>query len=338
MPPILTVTVPFFALVLCGYLAGRLRALPEAAIPGLNVFVLFFALPCMLFRFGMQTPVARLFNPALLGVYAGAALAIVALTVAASRAGGRGRALDLREAAFGALVAAFPNTGFMGIPLLTALLGAAAAPPVMVTLLVDLIFTTSVCLAIAQLHGNVDLPLGARLREATRGPLRNPMPWAIALGALFSAAGWGLPEALAKVVELLAGAATAVALFSIGAVLWRAGVQARRDAATGAAGAASDGAAPRGRALPVALVKLFVHPALVFGLGSAARAMGAPITGFELMVLTLAAALPSASNVSLLAERFHADTGRVARIILVSTVLAFFSFSGLATLFGAGAP
>ena len=337
MPPILTVTVPFFALVLCGYLAGRLRALPESAIPGLNVFVLFFALPCMLFRFGMQTPVARLFNPALLGVYAGAALAIVALTVAASRAGGRGRALDLREAAFGALVAAFPNTGFMGIPLLTALLGAAAAAPVMVTLLVDLILTTSVCLAIAQLHGNVDLPLGARLREATRGPLRNPMPWAIALGALFSAAGWGLPEALAKVVELLAGAATPVALFSIGAVLWRAGVQARRDAATAAAGPASEGAASRGRALPVALVKLFLHPALVFGLGSAARAMGAPITGFELMVLTLAAALPSASNVSLLAERFHADTGRVARIILVSTVLAFFSFSGLATLFGAGA-
>jgi hypothetical protein len=53
------------------------------------------------------------------------------------------------------------------------------------------------------------------------------------------------------------------------------------------------------------------------------------------MVLTLAAALPSASNVSLLAERFHADTGRVARIILASTVLAFFSFSGLATWFGA---
>lgn len=339
MPPILTVTVPFFALVLCGYLAGRLRALPEAAIPGLNVFVLFFALPCMLFRFGMQTPVARLFNPALLGVYAGAALAIVALTVAASRAGGRGRALDLREAAFGALVAAFPNTGFMGIPLLTALLGAAAAPPVMVTLLVDLILTTSVCLAIAQLHGRGSLPFGARLREATRGPLRNPMPWAIALGALFSAAGWGLPEALAKVVELLAGAATPVALFSIGAVLWRAGVQAQRDAAAGAATSASDGApggaAVRGRALPVALVKLFLHPALVFGLGSAARSMGAPITGFELMVLTLAAALPSASNVSLLAERFHADTGRVARIILVSTVLAFFSFSALATWFGA---
>lgn len=44
------------------------------------------------------------------------------------------------------------------------------------------------------------------------------------------------------------------------------------------------------------------------------------------------AALPSASNVSLLAERFGADNGRIARIILVSTALAFLSFSGAVAL------
>jgi len=54
---------------------------------------------------------------------------VAALTVALARAGGAGRAVNLRDAAFGALVAAFPNTGFMGMPLLTALLGAAAAAP-----------------------------------------------------------------------------------------------------------------------------------------------------------------------------------------------------------------
>jgi predicted permease len=47
-------------------------------------------------------------------------------------------------------------------------------------------------------------------------------------------------------------------------------------------------------------------------------------------MLVLAAALPSASNVSLLAERFGADNGRVARIIMVSTVLAFVSFTLIA--------
>ncbi|WP_372528757.1 AEC family transporter, partial [Piscinibacter sp.] len=48
MQAILAVTIPFFALVLCGYLASQRRVLPEAAIPGLNIYVLFFALPCML--------------------------------------------------------------------------------------------------------------------------------------------------------------------------------------------------------------------------------------------------------------------------------------------------
>jgi malonate transporter and related proteins len=44
MQAILAVTVPFFALVLAGYLAAHRHVLPESAIPGLNAFVLYFAL------------------------------------------------------------------------------------------------------------------------------------------------------------------------------------------------------------------------------------------------------------------------------------------------------
>jgi len=320
MQAILAVTVPFFALVLCGWLAARTRVLPEAAIPGLNAFVLFFALPCMLFRFGAATPIGELLNPTLLVVYGIAGLMIVALTIAVTI----GPRVHLKDAAFGALVAAFPNTGFMGMPLMTALLGAAAAGPMMVTLLVDMFITSSVCLALAQLHGNAHLPLGARLRAALRGPIGNPQPWAIALGALSSVTGLALPAPMARMVELLAGAATPVALFTIGAVLWRAGQHAHMRTAAA-------------QFVPVALIKLLVHPALVFGLGWVAMTAGAPLSAFNLMVLTLAAALPSASNVSLLAERHGADTGRVARIIMSSTVLAFASFSALAWWLGAGA-
>lgn len=318
MQAILAVTLPFFALVLCGYLAGRLQVLPEAAIPGLNAFVLFFALPCMLFRFGAATPVSTLFDPTMLAVWGVAALVMVGATLWLTV----GRRVHLKDGAFGALLAAFPNTGFMGMPLMTALIGAAAAGPLMLTMLIDMVMTTSVCLVLAQLHDGAHLPLGARVRAALRGPLRNPQPWAIGLGALFSATGWSLPAPAARIVELLAGAATPVALFTIGAVLWRAGLHVHTRT-------------PVGQYLPVALMKLLLHPALVLGLGAAAIALGAPLSRFNLMVLTLAAALPSASNVSLLAERFGADNGRVARIILASTVLAFGSFSALAWLAGA---
>ncbi len=327
MQPILAVTVPFFALVLCGYLAARARVLPEAAIPGLNAFVLFFALPCMLFRFGAATPVATLLNPATLAVYGLAGLLVVALTIAVTR----GPRLGLKDAAFGALVAAFPNTGFMGMPLMTALLGAAAAGPMMVTLLFDMFVTSSVCLMLAQWQASAHLRWPARLRDALRGPISNPQPWAIALGAVASSTGLVLPGPLERMVELLAGAATPVALFTIGAVLWRAGDHAR----IAAEAEGGHGRTPWGSFLPVALIKLLLHPALVFGLGSAALLLGVPLARFDLLVLTLAAALPSASNVSLLAERFDADNGRVARIITASTLLAFVSFSTLAAWFGA---
>ena len=317
MQAVLAVTVPFFALVLCGYLAARRHVLPESAIPGLNSFVLYFALPCMLFRFGMKTPLLELLNPAVIGVYLCAALLLVFFSVAV----GLNERVGLKDAAFGALVATFPNTGFMGVPMLVALMGAAAAGPVISSMLADLLITSSLCIALAQAGGAGGQGGGAAAVRALRGALSNPLPWSIAMGALFGALEVSLPGPLQLMIGLLADAATPVALFTIGAVLFRAGQHAHTRT-------------PLQDYLPMVLVKLLLHPLLVLALGLAARSLGLPLSAFELMVLTLAAALPSASSVSLLAERYGADNGRVARIIMTSTVLAFASFSLAAWLFG----
>ncbi|HKW83238.1 MAG TPA: AEC family transporter [Burkholderiaceae bacterium] len=322
MQAILSVTIPFFALVLCGYLAARSRLLPESAIPGLNAYVLFFALPCMLYRFGASMPLARLLDPTLLGLYASCSLLLVSAFVALTWRRGGSDALSLKDAAFGALVGVFPNSGFMGVPLLAALLGEPATGPVMATLLVDLFITTTLCLVLAQAGGQRVAdgarasPLAAALRSL-RGAATNPQPWAIALGALAGAMSFELPGPIAQVLRMLADSASPVALFTIGAVLWRAGQHAHSRT-------------PLPRYLPLALAKLFLHPLLVGAAGLALRALGAPITDLGLTALVLTAALPSASNVSLLAERFGADNGRVARIIMASTALAFVSFSLIA--------
>jgi predicted permease len=83
---------------------------------------------------------------------------------------------------------------------------------------------------------------------------------------------------------------------------------------------------------PVVLMKLLLHPVLVLLVGLAAIQLGVPLEPQALTVMVLVSALPSASNVSLLAERLGADNGRIARIILVTTALAFFSFSAAVTL------
>ncbi len=245
---ILAVTFPFFALVLCGYIAARRAWLPLAAIPGLNTFVLYFALPCLLYRFGAGTPIARLLDASLLAVYLPCALLMVSLTIALTRRG----SIGWNDASFGALVA-------------------------------------------------------------------NPLPWSIVLGALASATGFTLPRPLMGTISLLAEAASPVALFAIGAMLSRSQIN-------------STSRIPIGRYVPITLIKLVVHPLLVGGVGLSAIALGLPLERFALTVVVLVAALPSASNVALLAERFGADNGRIARIILLSTVLAFFSFSGVVAL------
>jgi malonate transporter len=317
---VLLVTFPFFALVLAGYLAARRRMLPFDAIGGLNTFVLFFALPCMLYRFGASTPVAQLLDPTALGLWLVCALLVVAVTVKTSL----NARIRWNDASFGAMVAAFPNTGFMGVPLLVALLGAQAAGPAIQTILVDLVVTSSLCIGLSRLDGADQHGAATAVKKALKGAAVNPMPWAILLGGLSSALGW-LPVApVMNTIGLLADAASPVALFTIGAVLARSQY---------IAAAEEHGPMPVRDFVPVALIKLFVHPLLVWTAGLAMREAGLPLDAFSWKVMVLVAALPSASNVSLLAERFGADTGRIARIILLTTAAAFVTFSGAVALF-----
>ncbi|MDP1620449.1 MAG: AEC family transporter [Hylemonella sp.] len=316
---ILSVTFPFFALVLCGYLAARRRMLPLEAIPGLNGFVLFFALPCMLYRFGATTPIAQLLDYSVFAIWLLCGLVMVGFTIAVTL----NQRIRWNDASFGALVAAFPNTGFMGVPLLVALLGPLAAAPTIVGMLVDMVVTTSLCIALSRLDGADKHGMAVALKSALRGMLTNPMPWAILLGGVASSIQLELPGPLDKTVGLLADAASPVALFTIGAVLARSQILTEQSGYP---------PIPPRDYVPVAVFKLVLHPLLVLLVGSGAIQLGVPLSRFALTVMVLAAALPSASNVSLLAERFGADNGRIARIILVSTSVAFLSFSAAVAL------
>ena len=194
----------------------------------------------------------------------------------------------------------------MGVPLLVALLGDAAAGPVIGAIVIDLIVTSTLCLALAQARAARRSAGDDRARACACGAVaaarradqsaalgdRRSAPSSAALG-LEPPAPVGADRAHARRLGDAGGA-----------------VHDRRRAASAPAATSTRERRSR-RYLPVALIKLLVHPALVFGLGLAARALGVPVPTFGLMVLTLTAALPSASNVSVLAERYGADNGRV---------------------------
>ena len=324
---ILSVTIPIFALVLCGFVATRRNLLPIDAIPGLSAYILSFALPAMLFRLSASTSLVEMMDLPLILLYTICGGALCTLTIVLSRKQG----INMKDAAFGALVSVYPNAGFMGIPLLIALLGEDGVRVIMVTiLLVDCFVTTSVCLSMAQMQvgqeGKYDIgKLLGSLGRSLKGASANPLSWPIAAGLVFGSLGLEMPDPINKTITMLSDSASPVALFTVGAIF------ARNVEKETSKNSLAD-------YVPIALIKLFIHPLLIFSAGYLAQKMGVPISARTLSAVMLVAALPSAANTSMVAERFGADSGRIARIIMVSTVLSFFSFSGLVWLMGIQLP
>lgn len=302
---ILVVVAPFFALILCGFLAAHFRLLPPNTVPALNVFVLYFALPCMLFRFSARTPFEQLVNLPVFFAYATAGVLMLGAFAALARFLVRE---SVRDAVYGALAASWSNWGYMGFALLPALLGPAVLPIVVAGGLADLLVVVSGALAFAALESRKG---GAR--AVFVGVLRNPLIWAIAAGGAFSASALALPAVLEQITRLLGEAAVPVALFTIGVSLYRPGTRIERTEVFVIAGA-----------------KLFVHPYLVL----VVAAYLFRLEPLEVRTLALMAALPVGGSVFLFAERGGANAERIAAAILVSTALAFFTFSALGWAFG----
>lgn len=288
-------TLPFFAIIGLGYLAGRSGFFPPEATAWLTKFVFYFALSAMLFGFAANMSIAEIFDPRAAAAYLwGCGLIyLVALAVAFLRK------LSLSDAAMEAHTAIIGNTGFLGVPMLVLLMGPEAAPTIILILVIDMIVFSSLLTAILTFaqQGRVSADLPAKL---FMGLLRNPMIVAMSLGLMWSATGLALPVVGNDFLTLLGAAATPGALFAIGASL--AGKSAERVmAASWLSGA-----------------KLVLHP-LAVGV-AAFYIFNVPAQAAGVMVA--AAALPVAGNVFILAQHYQVAVARVSAAILISTALS----------------
>lgn len=314
MIAILNVTAPFFALVLCGYLAARHRLLPENAVPALNTFVLYFALPCMLFRFASGAAFREIVNIPVFLAYMAAGLTGFGFFAGTMRfVAGE----SVRDSSFGALGALWSNWGYMGIPLIPALLGRAALAPLIAAGMADLLVLTSTALALSSLGNRRKGGVRAALIGALIHVAKNPLAWAVIAGATVSAFVLRLPAPLDQFARLLGEAAGPVALFTIGASLYRPGAPAW---GTGV--------------LLITAAKLVLHPFIV----GVVVIFLFRLTQLEMHTLILMAALPVGGTVFLFAERQGANAERIAAAILLSTALAFATFSILCWALGVQLP
>ena len=196
--------------------------------------------------------------------------------------------------AFGALVATFSQHRLHGRAAAGGLAGAQSRAHAIFVVLIDMVFTSSVCIALSRLDGAGAQGAGAAVRNALRASPRIPCPgrlrWARGLGFAGPAAG-----PVDKTVAMLAMPAIA-----------RGAVHHRRRAGPLADEPARTGARARLRARGTG--QLLVHPLLVWCVGTAGHRPGRAAGAVCLTVLVLLAALPSASNVAA-GRKFGATTG-----------------------------
>ena len=311
MTGILAITGPIYLVAALGFLATRAGLFQRADMRVLGKFVVNLALPALLFGAVAQRGVGEVLHPVFIAAYALGSLGANTLGVLwARQVAGK----PLSAAAIVGMGMSSPNSGFIGFPVVAQLLGPVnAGIGLALAMLVENLLTLPASLALAD-AGEAGAGQGraARLRAALllslRSLARNPLVWAMALGLLFSLAGWRLPAVPARGVEILAMSSAALSLFVIGGSL--VGISAQglaRDAAVIAAG------------------KLLLHPALVL-----AAVLLLPPMARELQLMAVVmAAVPMLGIYPVLAQK-HGQDALAAAAQLVATLASFFTLPLLA--------
>lgn len=304
MTSTLTTVLPIFALVLAGWLARRTAVLGPHAVGEINRFVVYLALPALLFGIVARARFGDIWHPGFIAAFGAGSLAVFGLTVAIRRGPGR----DLADAVLDGLNAGYANTGFMGFPLAAVALGPAALAPTLVATILTVCVLFAVAIVLIEIGLQSEARRGRLALKVARSLVRNPLLVAPLAAALVPLTGSTLWPSADTFLKLLGGAASPCALVALGLFLAESRTADRPDT--------------RSTALLVAF-KLLLQPLVTWVLAAWVFRLAAPLT--ETAVLL--AALPTGTGPFMLAEFYRRELAVTARAILVSTVLSVVTLS-----------
>ena len=301
---VLSITFPIFAIILLGYLATRANVVAKTDIRGLGAFVIKFGLPALIFRSLAERPIGEIFNPSFLMVYGVASVSTFLLIFFSARVvAGR----DLRAGAVQALGASTSNSGFIGYPVAFLVLG----PPAVIALALAMLIENIVMISAWSGLGRKRRQRG---KEAGRGgacrrhaPRAQSIDYRDRRGNGIFTLRTQTADAIFRVVDMLAMASAAVALFAVGGTL--VGLKVR--------GMFAD----VGR---IVFGKLFLHPAAVV----LALFLAPGIDSNLAKAALIFASVPTFSVFPLLGQPYGQETVAAAAL-MVATILSFLTISTL---------
>jgi malonate transporter and related proteins len=297
METFLNLTIPVFVVIAIGWIAARKGIVPDAAVSGLNAYVFNFGVPCLVIGTFARQPFGELVEPLFLASWLVAGLAVFGLSALLTR-------LLFREGpgemALMGQGAAIGNIGFIGLPLMLEAFGPKGAGPLAAALVVDLVLIIPMSILILEARKGGAGSGVSKALAALKGAMINPFLLSILAGIAVSLSGITLPGPIDRTIGFLGAAAAPTALFALGMSL--AGRQVEGNMA---------------QVGLMSAMKLVAHPAALFAAMTVFKVPPA-IAGMGLVL----AALPVASNVFVIAERYGVAVRRCSSAIVVSTAIA----------------
>ena len=296
MGDILSLTIPFFGIILLGAFSRSSGFFDEQAGRILARFAFFVVLPAFMFVSITSAPISEIANPHFILRYEAVTIIIFALGIVfATRILG----LSGRSSGIFALNATYPNYGYIGVPLAILAFGQGAVVPMSLILVCDSIMLLLLTAIFTRDKGSADL--SSALMQMLQSMSRNPLLLSVLAGFIFSASELTLPDMPIFFLDMLAGAAAPTALFALGITLIGQPIRsARAELGT------------------ITVLKLVIHPLLM---GVVMLTMpGLDVLWIQTAILF--ACLPVAANVFALSEFYQAYSGRTATSIMLTTLIA----------------
>jgi malate permease and related proteins len=288
MTALLPAIVPVSLIIAIGFLAGRKLALDPQTLSQLGIYILAPALVAD----GLYRTTLPLGSS--LGLLVGFAILSLLLYAIAHLVG---RVFHLSSDLQKSLIATtlFPNNGNLGLPLIDFALGEAGLERAIVYTIGSSILMFGIAPALLK---------GGEILYSLRLILRLPLLWAMLAAISLRLLQIKLPLRLDDGIAELGRAAIPIALVLLGMQLASTHFQVGKYEFLASA------------------IRLFVAPLVACLVGLVLH-----LRGLDLQVFILQSAMPAAVNTVVLVTEFGGDASRVARTIVISTLLSFLTLS-----------
>lgn len=306
----LLIVLPIFAIILAGWVARTTSVFGPHATTELNRYVVYVGLPALLFDIVVHAHVADIWQPGFILAFAGSCLCVYVMTLLwALKDSGK-----LADAAIEAMNASYPNTGYVGFPIMLAVFGQRSMSLTLISSLVTVCILFALSLALVEIALQPKAGAWPWFKKVFSALLKNPLILAPIIAAAVAAAGIKIDGPPEVFFQLLSATASPCALVALGSFL----AEER---------APSDGGAAK--TMRLTFTKLIIHPLCAWAIAVAIK-----LPPWMISATVVLAALPTGTGAFMLAELYERDAQVTSRTILVTTLISVLTIAVLVRLLG----